>query len=157
MIQYGLQMKQNLKNILIGANNKDFATKNGMRMHTILQHVVVDDIKGNCGANDIVEIIKERPDLRPFFASNARTEVPVAGFVNGVFISRRIDRLLINHDTKTINFIDYKTDIDKTEFVEQYKKQLNEYALLLRSAYPKYQINGYILWLNDWVLDQVIC
>ena len=150
-------MTQKLKDILTGANNKDFATKNGTQMHTILRHVVVDDIKGNCGANDIVEIIEKRPDLRPFFASGVQTEVSIAGFVNGVFISRRIDRLLINHDKKTIDFIDYKTDINKTEFIDKYKKQLSEYCVLLRSAYPKYQIKGYILWLNDWVLDQVIC
>ena len=147
-------MTQRLKNFLIDANSKDFATKNGIKMHALLQHVVVDDIcYGDC---EITDIIKKRSDLRPFFVSSAKTEVPIAGFINNHFVSRRIDRLLINNTTKTIDFIDYKTDINKNEFVEKYKKQLNEYAQLLKSAYPEYKINGYILWLNDWGLEPVV-
>lgn len=148
-------MTQTLKKILNGAKNKDFATKQGTQMHAILQHVIVDD-SGNCGNEDIVKIIKNKPELKRFFTRDAKTEVPIAGYINNVFISRRIDRLLINHDTKTIDFIDYKTDINKNEFIEKYKKQLNEYALLLESAYPDYKINSYILWLQDWELNKII-
>ena len=91
-----------------------------------------------------------------YFSSSARTEVPVAGYIDGVFHSRRIDRLLINSDTKQIDFIDYKTDIDKTKFIAEYKKQLSNYATLLKSAYPEYKINGFILWVADWQIDQII-
>ena len=149
-------MTQTLKSFLTGVNNKIFATRQGRQMHNLLQYVVVDKTVGNQGNSDIVEIIKNKSDLLPFFVSNAKTEVPIAGKVNGCFISRRLDRLLINHDTKTIDFIDYKTDINKEEFIEKYKKQLKEYADLLRSAYPGYKINGYVLWINDWSLNQVI-
>ena len=148
-------MTQILKDFLTGATNKEFATKNGTKMHAILRHIVVDDVNGNIGNSDIVEIIKNKPELVPFFTSNARTEIPIAGIVNGVFVSRRIDRLLINHDNKTIDFIDYKTDVNKTEFIDKYKRQLNEYAQLLHDAYPGYKINGYILWTNDWLLECV--
>ena len=148
-------MTQTLKSFLTGANNKDFATKQGTQMHAILQHVIVDD-SGNCGNEDIVKIIKNKPELKRFFTRDAKTEVPIAGYINNVFISRRIDRLLINHDTKTIDFIDYKTDINKEEFIEKYKKQLNEYAELLHSAYPDYKINSHILWLQDWELNKII-
>ena len=148
-------MTQTLKKFLNGAKNKDFATKQGTQMHAILQHVIVDD-SGNCGNEDIVKIIKNKPELKRFFTRDAKTEVPIAGYINNVFISRRIDRLLINHDTKTIDFIDYKKDINKEEFIEKYKKQLNEYALLLESAYPDYKINSYILWLQDWELNKII-
>ena len=148
-------MTQTLKDFLTGAKNKEFATKKGTQMHTVLQHVIVENNYYH-GDNNIIETIKKHPDLLPFFTSKAQTEVPIVGKVNNVFVSRRIDRLLINHDNKTIDFIDYKTDIKKTEFIEKYKHQLKEYAQLLHSAYPDYKINGYILWLNDWTLDRLI-
>ena len=148
-------MTQKLTEFLTGAKNKDFATNTGTHMHALLQHVIVDnDIES--GDAEIIKTVKNRPDLLPFFVKNAQTEVPIAGNVHGHFVSRRIDRLLINHDTKIIDFIDYKTDTDKNSYVEQYKYQLKEYAELLRSAYPNYKINGYILWLHDWVLDKII-
>ena len=147
-------MTQTLHDFLTGAKNKEFATKNGIQMHADLQHVIVDNA-GNFGDIELIKIIQNRLDLKPFFVKDAKTEVPIAGVVNGCFISRRIDRLLINETTKTIDFIDYKTDTDKTLFVEKYKKQLNEYHELLKSAYPNYEINGYILWTHDWVLEQI--
>jgi ATP-dependent exoDNAse (exonuclease V) beta subunit len=148
-------MTQNLKTFLTGAKSKDFATQKGLQMHAALQRVVVDD-SGEFGDQELIDIIKNRPELKPFFVGLARTEVPIAGIVNGVFLSRRIDRLLINNNTKTIDFVDYKTDINKDEFVEKYKKQLKEYAVLLQSAYPGFKINGYILWIHDWTLDKII-
>ena len=148
-------MTQNLKKFLTGVKNKEFATRNGLQMHTMLQRVVIDN-SVEIGDQEVIEVIKQRPNLKPFFVQSARTEVPIAGVINGVFISRRIDRLLINNDTKTIDFIDYKTDINKEEFVEKYKKQLKEYAMLLQSAYPYFKINGYILWLHNWTLDKII-
>ena len=148
-------MTQNLKDFLTGANNRDFATKNGLQMHAMLQHVVIDN-SGDIGDKELIEIIKNRPDLKPFFTPAAKTEVPIAGIINGAFISRRLDRLLINNCTKTVDFIDYKTDISQDEFIEKYKKQLKEYALLLQSAYSDYKINGYILWLHDWNLELIV-
>jgi len=148
-------MTQNLTNFLNGAKNKEFATKTGSNMHALLQHVIIDDAHTN-GDKTITEIIKKHSNLIAFFGTNAKTEVPVAGIFNGKFISRRIDRLLINQATKTIDFIDYKTDTDKNTFLNNYKTQLNEYAQLLHLAYPGYKINGYILWLQDWALEKII-
>lgn len=148
-------MTQKLTDFLTGAKNKEFATSAGTKMHALLQHVVIDD-GIESGDTDIIKTIKNRPDLLHFFVKNAQTEVPIAGNVRGHFVSRRIDRLLINHDTKIIDFIDYKTDVDKNAFIEEYKYQLKEYAELLHSAYPDYKINGYILWLHDWTLDKII-
>ena len=149
-------MTQKLTNFLNGAKNKEFATQNGTRMHALLQHIVIDDNMGCCGDINIINIVKQHTELTRFFSKHAQTEVPIAGNVYGHFISRRIDRLLINHETKTIDFIDYKTDTDKTTFIDKYVKQLKEYEHLLRSAYSDYKINGYILWLHDWTLDKII-
>lgn len=148
-------MTQKLTEFLTGAKNKEFATNAGTYMHALLQRVVIDaDIES--GDADIIKAIKSHSDLLPFFIKSAQTEVPIAGNVRGHFVSRRIDRLLINHNHKSIDFIDYKTDTDKNAFIEQYKYQLKEYAELLHSAYPDYTINGYILWLHDWALDKII-
>lgn len=148
-------MTQNLTNFLNGAKNKNFATQTGTQKHTLLQRVIIDtDIES--GDFDTIRQIKKHSNLLPFFTKSAQTEVPIAGNLNGRFVSRRIDRILINHTTKTIDFIDYKTDTDKIIFINQYKNQLKEYATLLHSAYPKYQITGYILWLQDWTLDKII-
>ena len=137
-------------------DNKKYATQSGRRVHALLRNVIIDNIRGNSGDDDIVETIQKRPDLYKFFSCAAKTEVPIAGIVNGVFISRRIDRLLINDIAKTIDFIDYKTDTNKNEFIDKYTKQLNEYAQLLRSGYPDYKIVGFILWTQDWQLQQII-
>lgn len=149
-------MTQTLKSFLTGAKNKEFATQTGTKMHAILQHVVVDDVVGNNGSAEIIEIIQKHKDLKRFFVANAKTEVPIAGYINGRLISRRIDRMIIDHTAKTIDFIDYKTDIDQNTFIDQYKHQLNEYKKLLQSAYPDYKINGYILWVHDWELLKII-
>ena len=148
-------MTQKLTEFLTSAKNKEFATNTGTHMHALLQRVVIDT---DCekGDTDIITTIKNCPDLLPFFVKSAQTEAPIAGNIRGHFVSRRIDRLLINHNTKTIDFIDYKTDTDKNTYIEQYKYQLKEYAELLHSAYPGYKINGYILWLHDWSLNKII-
>ena len=154
-IQYGLQMTQNLTDFLTRADNKKYATQHGTKIHAKLQSIVIDEIYGNRGDSEIINDILQKPNLKQYFCAATRTEVPIAGFVNGIFISRRIDRLLVDHDTKTIDFIDYKSDTDKNMFVKEYKKQLNEYAHLLQSAYPDYKIRGYILWLADWTVQQM--
>ena len=148
-------MTQNLTQFLTGAKNKNFAIKTGTATHTILQRVIIDT-DYVVGEKDIVNAIKQHPNLLPFFSKTAQTEAPIAGIIHGHFISRRIDRMLINHDAKTIDFIDYKTDTNKNTFIEKYTKQLQEYAELLCSAYPNYKIKGYILWLQDWSLDKII-
>lgn len=149
-------MTQNLNNFLKTQERQKYATQNGTKIHAQLQNVIVDDVHGCRGDADIIDKIKQNPNLCKYFCANAKTEVPIAGILNGIFVSRRIDRLLINNATKTIFFIDYKTDTNKTAFIDKYQKQLKEYAQLLRSAYPEHQIYGGILWLCDWQLQQII-
>ena len=103
-----------------------------------------------------IQLSQKALDITGSNVSNAKTEVPIAGKLNGVFISRRIDRLVIDNNGKTIRFLDYKSDTDKNVLRDKYVRQLKEYAELLRSAYPDYKIAGFILWLHDWQLDEVI-
>ena len=154
-ILYGLQMTQNLNNFLTSMNNQKYATQSGTNTHLLLKHIIIDeDIQ--IGDKNIINQIKANQKLCKFFTKNAKTEVSIAGIVNNIFISRRIDRLLIEDSTKTIYFIDYKTDTDKSLFIDKYNKQLKEYAQLLKSAYPEHKIIGYILWVQDWDLEQII-
>lgn len=150
-------MKQNLIDFLNTHERVKYATQQGSRVHALLQNIVIDDDNGiNIGDKDIIDVIRHKPELLPYFCTTAKTEVPIAGILNGVFISRRIDRLLINNQTKTIVFLDYKTDTNKGASWDNYKKQLTEYAQLLRSAYPEHKIFGFILWTQDWCLEQMI-
>lgn len=148
-------MTQTLQDFLTGATNKDFAICTGNKMHALLKHITTDDTIVT-GDIELANTINQHPDLSRFFGVSAKTEVPIAGNINGKFVSRRIDRLLINRTTKVIDFVDYKTDTNKTALIKNYTLQLKEYAKLLQSAYPDYQINGYILWLHDWTLDKII-
>ena len=149
-------MTQSLTKFLQNVERIKYATQQGTKTHALLQQVVIDDVVGVSGNPDIVATIQQRQDLLPYFAANARTEVPIAGVINGIFISRRIDRIVIDTSTKTIKFLDYKTDTDKQIFHDKYKNQVMEYAQLLRSAYPDYKIFGFVLWLQDWELEKII-
>lgn len=99
--------------------------------------------------------IKSSPEILDFFGSNSRAEVPVAAILHGRFVSRRIDRLTIDHKNKTIKILDYKTDVNRLDFRDKYVAQLNEYREILSQIYPKYNIKTYILWLHDWQLEQI--
>jgi len=152
---YGLQMTQKLTDFLNSQHSMKHATQTGTVIHLLLKNIIIDNDK-EVGDTNIINQIKEYTELKRYFTSSAKTEVSIAGIINGIFISRRIDRILIDDTNKTIDCIDYKTDINKTAFIDKYAQQLNEYAQLLRSAYPGYKINGYILWIQDWQLQQIV-
>ena len=149
-------MTQKLKTFLNRKFSEQIATSKGTNAHLMMEHIVIDDVAGESGDKTIIKTIKSKPELLPYFVASAQKEVPIAGFIDGEFVSKRIDCLLINHETKTIVFIDYKTDTDKNQFIDEYKKQLKGYEILLHSAYPEYAISGYILWLQDWTLTQIV-
>ncbi|MFQ6739222.1 MAG: hypothetical protein ACLRFJ_00940 [Alphaproteobacteria bacterium] len=103
----------------------------------------------------LMDKIKSFPELIDFFGSNSRAEVPVAAILRGRFVSRRIDRLVVDHKNKIIKILDYKTDVNRFDFRDRYVAQLNEYREILSQIYPKYNIKTYILWLHDWQLEQI--
>ena len=143
-----------LHNILSAHDATQHATAHGTQMHARLQHVVID---GDNAHGDIELIKRARANvaLLPFFAPNSRTEVPIAGTINNRFVSRRIDRLIIDDTNKTIQILDYKTDTDRTAFHDKYVIQLREYARLLHAIYLGYKITAHILWTYDFSLENV--
>ena len=159
-----------IKTILEARARAKFATDHGTKIHRQLARVKID---GNAVSGDaeLVAKIVENPILSGLFDNYSRSEVPIAGNIDGKFASRRIDRLRILPPTDgkavdspqggsspprgEIQFIDYKTDTDKSARRESYMRQMREYTALLRAAYPAHTVTGYILWLSDWELEEV--
>ena len=148
-------MANKLNDFIKTVESEKFATTTGRAMHVKLQHVCLGKI--NTGDPDLIrKIIDSGDELKSFFNDGSKTEVPVAGIINGQFISRRIDRLVVDDKSRIVRIMDYKTDIDTIKFRQKYKTQLKEYTELLKQIYPKYKISGYILWLHNWKLEQII-
>lgn len=143
-------MSNKLKDVLSEINNTAHATQEGRKIHAKLQRITIGDQPH--GDDELVNKITANPQLIKFFVPTSRAEVPIAGNINGKFISRRIDRLVIDDETKNIYVLDYKSDTDKTAYRDKYAAQIREYIALLRDAYPDYTVRGYILWLQDFEL-----
>ena len=143
-------MADTLREMLTEYDNKKHATDVGSAMHKKMRFVNALD-----GDDDIVKQIKSRPELAIFFTENAQTEVPIAATINGKFVSRRIDRMVVDNDNKTIHILDYKTDVNKDMFRSKYIIQVREYVSIISKIYPHYKVFGYILWLHDWILEKL--
>lgn len=143
-----------LNDILSAHDRTNFATSRGAQTHARLQNIVIDGANTR-GDSELIQLIQSNPELVPFFVAAAMTEVPIAGTINNRFISRRIDRLLIDQENRTIAILDYKTDVDRTAFHDKYVIQLREYATLLRAIYSDYTITAHILWTHDFLLENV--
>ena len=148
-------MSSKLSAVLSNINHQDYATTAGRDMHKKMQQIIITATE-TIGDTEICDKIIHTPNLSRFFTPVSKTEVPIAGHINNHFISRRIDRLVINDTEKTVYILDYKTDADKLTFRDKYFNQLTEYTLLLSEIYPSYKISAYILWLHDFELEQVI-
>ena len=143
-----------LHNILKTHTQTTHATNAGTQMHARLQSVFIND-NASTGDADLITKISAHPEIAKLFAPASQTEVPIAGTINNKFISRRIDRLLIDDTNKTIHILDYKTDVNPAEFRHKYIMQINEYVTLLHQMYPSYTICGYILWTHNFSLEKL--
>lgn len=148
-------MNNSVRDFLSQRAKQHHATNAGTNAHARMQFITIDD-GIETGAPDIITKIKANPDILKFFTSSSRVEVPIAGKINGKLNSRRIDRMLVNNSDKTVCFLDYKTDTDKNVFRDKYIVQLREYSQLLGQIYPGYRIRGFILWLGDFSLEEIV-
>lgn len=147
-------MASNLTELLNEYDAKKYAVDAGNIMHEKFRSVrVLSDF--DKVDSELRKCVESCAGLSSFFTEKARTEVPVAGIINGNFISRRIDRLSVDDENKIVRILDYKTDIEKDLRREKYIAQLNEYEKLMRQIYPEYRIEKYILWLHDWTLEKL--
>ena len=83
-----------------------FATSAGTDMHERLRKIAIDAAAAR-GDAELIARIQTNAPLAEYFGPHARTEVPVAGTINGRFISRRIDRMIVDAAAKTINIFDW--------------------------------------------------
>ena len=143
-------MDKTIRELLKEYDTKKHATDAGNVMHKKMRLVNVLNDK-----DEVANYINSRPELAMFFAPNARTEVPIAAFINGKFVSRRIDRLVIDDKNMVVHIMDYKTDVNKETFRSNYIAQVREYMSIMNKIYPKYKVYGYILWLHDWTLEKL--
>ena len=146
-------MTTTLHDLMNKERNQDFATATGNEMHLRLQRISLDAPRA--ADADLIARINACAGLSEFFRAPARAEVPIAGNINGRFISRRMDRVIIDDVAKTVRILDYKTDTDRTARRAKYIAQLGEYAALMRQIYPDFKIDASILWLHDWTLEKV--
>ncbi len=99
----------------------------------------------------------DRPDVRPFFyfpniAGHSResgnpSDVQIfceKEFVNKFGDTRRIDRLIVFNDKVWI--VDFKLS---PVAAEEHKRQMDGYIELIKQFYPKHQVSGHILYLQN--------
>lgn len=143
-----------LHNILAEYDKTQYATTAGTHTHQKLSKITISpDFES--GDSELINHIKQIPELRRLFSPDTKTEVPIAGTIKNRFISRRIDRLHIDTNTKTITILDYKTDINHEKFRTVYISQMQDYANLLHAIYPDHKIDTYILWTHDFLLEKL--
>lgn len=147
-------MANNLRELMDEFDSQKRAVDAGNIMHEKLRRIrVLDDcVKVD---SELKKHIESCEGLPAFFNKNIRVEVPVAGIINGVFVSRRIDRLWVDDENKIVHILDYKTDVEKEMRRDKYLAQLGEYEKLMHQIYPQYKIEKYILWLHDWKLEKL--
>ena len=64
--------------------------------------------------------------------------------------TKRIDRLIVKD--KEVWIVDYKT---KAEPELDYKKQVDEYRSIIRELYPRHEIKGYLIYLEELKVEDV--
>ena len=149
-------MMTRLQDLIQTNEHQEYAIATGRNIHKHLQKIFFDARGISNSDDELVKKIKTIPCLIEIMGPLSRTEVPVAGYIDGKFISRRIDRLYINKNTKNIVVLDYKTDVDKNIFYKKYVEQLTEYSKLLKQIYNGFSISCKILWINDFTLENII-
>ena len=100
-------MKQNkLNKIIHDIESAEFATTTGTDVHTRMSKIKFQN-GGFVGDKEIVSKIKTNAELCEIMGPLSRAEVPLAGYIDGTFLSRRVDRLYVNRNTKTTRILHY--------------------------------------------------
>ncbi|MDR2685367.1 MAG: hypothetical protein LBB23_01175 [Rickettsiales bacterium] len=126
-----------IKEFLAKMAERDAAKQAGVEFHKLAEKGELDP-----------GIFAKTPGLSEFFGANARAEVPVAGKINGKFLSRRIDRLVVSESE--VKFVDFKTGSAD----EDHSAQMGEYKKILADIYPGKNVSGFIYWLKTGELQK---
>ena len=148
-------MTNKLAGILDAQLKQKTAMDVGTDVHARLKNVHCDENGTWHGDADIVAHISGIPELAELMGPMSKPEVPIAGKIDGRFVSRRLDRLYVNVDAKKVVVLDYKTDKNKQQYYKKYIEQLNEYSTLLKQIFRLFDVRCKILWLNDFTLENL--
>jgi ATP-dependent helicase/nuclease subunit A len=128
----------------------------------VFESFVLDWLKRNVRIDDLAlealhaQFLKviNTPAWRPYFAENAKAEVPLAALVGETVITGRVDRLIVTDDSVTI--LDFKTgaSIPETpgDVPKAYLRQMAHYAAALESIFPKHRVDVALLFTHGPVL-----
>ncbi|MDD4616897.1 MAG: 3'-5' exonuclease, partial [Alphaproteobacteria bacterium] len=106
-----------------------------------------------------VEIRKliENEEFSALFSPDSLAEVAVTGVLGGATVFRQIDRLCLHGDEVWI--VDYKTNRPPPRHEQDvpfiYRKQIDEYRVLLKGIYPDKTVRCFLLWTYAPVLMEV--
>ncbi len=99
-----------------------------------------------------VQPIVTAPNLKKFFYLPLEAQVFCEKeFVNAFGDTRRIDRLMVQ--PRAVWVVDYKTS---RLGQEQHKEQMRGYMDLIKAFYPAHTIEGYLIYLDELQVEQVI-
>lgn len=94
--------------------------------------------------------VLEAPEHRELFGPGSRAEVPVAGVVDGIAISGRIDRLVV--EPGRVRILDFKTNRPPPRRPEDvavaYRRQMAAYRKLISAIYQDHTVECAILWTD---------
>ena len=91
----------------------------------------------------------ERPEFAFMFAENSRTEVRIAGEIDGHSVEGQIDRLIVSDHEVVV--VDIKTGAPPSSWEDapdSYRVQIAEYMVLLAKAYPERLVRGMLFYIE---------
>ncbi len=98
-------------------------------------------------AREVLRLLEDER-FAALFAAESLTEAPLTGCIGGENVFRQVDRLCLCGNEVWI--VDYKTNRPPPERAEDipeaYRRQVNEYRVLLRGIYPEKKARGFLLW-----------
>jgi ATP-dependent helicase/nuclease subunit A len=98
--------------------------------------------------NKAIKVINH-DEFKHIFADNSFCERDIAGILNGIAVTKRIDKMVINEDE--IIIIDYKSGAE----TDKYREQMLEYKLLIEQIYPDKKVSCFLLWIDSLKLTEV--
>jgi ATP-dependent exoDNAse (exonuclease V) beta subunit len=101
----------------------------------------VDNLKGY---EKTVSEILDKQDLRRFFDVPGAEVYQEKEIVNSRGDTKRVDRLIVKPGEVLV--VDYKSTKDEPQ---KHRQQVGEYVQIIRSIYPKSQVRGFLIYLDE--------
>ncbi|MFH1398249.1 MAG: UvrD-helicase domain-containing protein [Candidatus Omnitrophota bacterium] len=100
-----------------------------------------------------VRRLLEEKKFERFFNSPESLILPEKEIVDRLGNTKRVDRLLISKNQAVI--IDYKSASEE-DAVDDHQSQVKEYMKIIGDIYPKLKVTGYLIYLDELRLEEVV-